>query len=1010
MKWAALLLAVSLGCAQAGDAAAMALQSGEAGTVSTSWESAAAETSEDSRQENPSDRMAEAPEETDEDVLSESTAIQESAESSESGLSEETDDPERSGAESSAEPYLPSEETDDPEGSGAKSTTGETSEEASEDDGIQDVTAEDDTEGETAAEETEIPLLMGEQSVTACRAALLASSGTGRDDYFTLVSSPVTVKAWANAHSLTYHNSVDYAIPANYTRSLFSTHHIKAYRFGSAPRMEYVLGGNASESYLNNNWAPTLICNSTSVANAESNGQYIDLYGAGYVDGEQVDVRIIPYVKTGNACGISVATFSGASDSHYALKNWTQRGRATGRNDIRVVIYSKGVYNAYRVKMNTDAMENIPEDRDQEGVLVNVNYSFDQGYTNNTLIHVGVKFYKLGTLVTASGGAGTTASQIKKTIRGATTIKDLDGRPAASSGGRVRFDEGFLPTAKQGSIDGLYVEESSTVLKVNGSTSDTDPPAYIVNTSGSETSDGNKNTQVKVLWSTTSAGLFVYDYFAGVVRGHTVDDDPAEMRYYLSASYPAITGMSVSTKKASLSGKTIPASMEEPEADLFVLHARTRDLSSVWTAKKTAVSNSLSGWTVKGWTYNESDASSVTYPGESTAVTFSGDANMPFIRRLAATAELSTGYLKITKQQSTALSKARTITFTVTGSNLPTNVTYSRSLTLTVPAGQTRASVTLQVPVGTYTIKETVPGGWESGYVSSGNSMTTTVSSSHTSSAPREAVFVNTILRGTLKITKTISRVQAEAVSFRFRISEGTGISGTRIITGAWDSEADLSGILGEHTLTIPAGQLSASYTLTDVPIGWYTVTEEEKEGWNLTRAHSISSQGTAAETTADVRLIRNALSEYFFENEQPLAHVRVTKRILASEVYFPHGNPAFFFVLSGAEEENSGYVYRGMVTFTEENLQSATGEDGYASLTWEFPDLPAGRYVLSEEQTLRYRLESVSAVTSNGTVEGDSVRFVLEGGQTGEAVFTNRKADWNDYSASTSVINHINP
>lgn len=130
--------------------------------------------------------------------------------------------------------------------------------------------------------------------------------------------------------------------------------------------------------------------------------------------------------------------------------------------------------------------------------------------------------------------------------------------------------------------------------------------------------------------------------------------------------------------------------------------------------------------------------------------------------------------------------------------------------------------------------------------------------------------------------------------------------------------------------------------------------------------------------------------------------HICLTKKIQVDDIVWAHGNPVFTFTLTGTDAAGTKQSWHQAVEFTKDQVP----ENGTATLTADFV-VPAGTYEASEEKTMRYRLEQISQI-QNGTQQGDHVRFDLNTGGDGSAVFSNQKTTDTEESHTALVRNKI--
>jgi surface protein len=141
--------------------------------------------------------------------------------------------------------------------------------------------------------------------------------------------------------------------------------------------------------------------------------------------------------------------------------------------------------------------------------------------------------------------------------------------------------------------------------------------------------------------------------------------------------------------------------------------------------------------------------------------------------------------------------------------------------------------------------------------------------------------------------------------------------------------------------------------------------------------------------------------------DKQDSRTVAVTKRIKADEINFANGNPTFLFQLSGKDVNGNSHTYTQLVTFDEEYVKENTTADGYVTQQAFFTDLLAGTYTLSEDDSARYVLESISGY-GEAQKKGDTVVFDLTKYAYGEATFQNKVYEGQNYSHNDNVKNIV--
>ena len=159
------------------------------------------------------------------------------------------------------------------------------------------------------------------------------------------------------------------------------------------------------------------------------------------------------------------------------------------------------------------------------------------------------------------------------------------------------------------------------------------------------------------------------------------------------------------------------------------------------------------------------------------------------------------------------------------------------------------------------------------------------------------------------------------------------------------------------------------------LPAGSYTLTElEAPDGYKK-----------GSDVVCDVKAISD--TQTFTITDVKYVSLRLTKAIAGEEIVWAHGNPVFTFCVEGTDLDGDEHRYFETVEFTRETVSG----DGRKTMTAVFR-LPAGDYSASERNVIRYRLDSIEAI-SNGEAAGAGVRFHLSGNQDGAATFVNRKA-----------------
>lgn len=144
-----------------------------------------------------------------------------------------------------------------------------------------------------------------------------------------------------------------------------------------------------------------------------------------------------------------------------------------------------------------------------------------------------------------------------------------------------------------------------------------------------------------------------------------------------------------------------------------------------------------------------------------------------------------------------------------------------------------------------------------------------------------------------------------------------------------------------------------------------------------------------------------------------------IHKKILKEEVVWDHGNPTFFFKITGSDLEGKKHTYHCFLEFTP---GSAEGQEGnYLTGQTVVSDIPAGTYQIREiEDVLRYVLTDAASDQENVTVEKTEAGTVngvkrIQAKVTadlrlrnGSVTFENRKVRYDEYSDNAVVTNHF--
>lgn len=150
-----------------------------------------------------------------------------------------------------------------------------------------------------------------------------------------------------------------------------------------------------------------------------------------------------------------------------------------------------------------------------------------------------------------------------------------------------------------------------------------------------------------------------------------------------------------------------------------------------------------------------------------------------------------------------------------------------------------------------------------------------------------------------------------------------------------------------------------------------------------------------------------------------PLRTFTFIKKIKEDEVVWEHGNPTFFFQLSGVDLDGNPHKYQCHVEFREN--EAAVQSDGYLVGQADIQNIPPGTYQAEELPfSLRYLLTGVESTDKNVQVQVTPVDKVngltrvtanvqadlIQGDAS--VTFTNRKAMFDELSDNSIVVNHF--
>lgn len=149
----------------------------------------------------------------------------------------------------------------------------------------------------------------------------------------------------------------------------------------------------------------------------------------------------------------------------------------------------------------------------------------------------------------------------------------------------------------------------------------------------------------------------------------------------------------------------------------------------------------------------------------------------------------------------------------------------------------------------------------------------------------------------------------------------------------------------------------------------------------------------------------------YTAENVR-LLDLTINKTIYAEDFYSFHGSAVFLFEVRGTDVTGSERSYARAVSFTEDEVELLTADDGTATLQTVIRGIPSGTYTVEEKRVSRYVLTDVTAQTENVSVALSPAETAYGGitpvraevyadmtVEDAEVTFVNRKITWDRFS-----------
>ena len=204
--------------------------------------------------------------------------------------------------------------------------------------------------------------------------------------------------------------------------------------------------------------------------------------------------------------------------------------------------------------------------------------------------------------------------------------------------------------------------------------------------------------------------------------------------------------------------------------------------------------------------------------------------------------------------------------------------------------------------------------------------------------------------------------------------------------------------LIRENLITNSDGQLY----IRDLAWGSYYLKEiQAPVGYDVTESniHFMINEDTVS--TVQELIVSDPLS-----TDNNSATVTITARIKADDVNFANGNPTFLFKLhTDSDIYRKPHTYYRMVTFDENYVKANTDTNGYVEQNVTFSGLPSGKYTATEEESSRYRLNSIQNGIQS-VVKDNYAEFDLINNKIGSVTFINSKYEWGDYSDTQRTAN----
>lgn len=158
-----------------------------------------------------------------------------------------------------------------------------------------------------------------------------------------------------------------------------------------------------------------------------------------------------------------------------------------------------------------------------------------------------------------------------------------------------------------------------------------------------------------------------------------------------------------------------------------------------------------------------------------------------------------------------------------------------------------------------------------------------------------------------------------------------------------------------------------------------------------------------------------------FYDKPIPKVDLTINKTIYQEDVYWSHGEPVFFFKISGSDVNGNAHTWHRCISFTEQYVNENTKADGTITQSTTLTDIPAGNYLITELPVSRFTLTNVTAQTDNVSVTIIKKLIKYEGitpvlaivranvsESDAEVTFFNRKITWEKYSHNDVIVSEF--